>query len=63
MFIEVLPKDRPRHLDALSRSGLLRPFYLYPLLDQPIHDLGIDIAGLRDIACMNVHRAKGAEEL
>ena len=28
MFIEVLPKDLPRHLDALSRSGLLRPFYL-----------------------------------
>jgi len=125
MFIEVLPKDLPRHLDALSRSGLLRPFYLaggtgaalqlghrlsvdldffssatfdpqrlasdvaghgrfagveispgtihgifegvrlgflhypYPQLDQSIHDLGIDIASPRDIACMKIEAVAG----
>jgi hypothetical protein len=28
VFIEVLPKNLPAHLEKLSRSGLLQPFYL-----------------------------------
>ena len=28
MFIEVLPKELPRHLETLSQGGLLQPFYL-----------------------------------
>ncbi|MEW6683128.1 MAG: nucleotidyl transferase AbiEii/AbiGii toxin family protein [Nitrospirota bacterium] len=28
MFVEVVPADLPRHLDTLSRAGVLGPFYL-----------------------------------
>lgn len=28
MFVNVVPADLPRHLDTLSRAGVLRPFYL-----------------------------------